>query len=123
MPSPLLRNPDSAQVAELYERYRSEPGGVAPDWQEFFRSLDAGAQGLLAALARGEDPSLAAQRASPAVRPPAAGDARSAALDSIRALALINAYRTRGHLEAKLDPFSTPRTMASTRRISTVRSS
>ena len=31
-------------------------------------------------------------------------EARAAAYDSIRAMALINAYRTRGHLEARLDP-------------------
>ena len=39
MASPLLRNPDSERIAELYARYRSEPGSVAPDWQEFFAAL------------------------------------------------------------------------------------
>ena len=43
MASPLLRNPDAERLAELYERYQSEPGSVEPDWQEFFGSLDRGA--------------------------------------------------------------------------------
>ena len=102
MASPLLRNPDAERLAELYERYQSEPGSVEPDWQEFFGSLDRGAQQLLEGLRGGTMPA-AGQPAPAAVATPV-GDARDAAHDSIRAMALINAYRTRGHLEADLDP-------------------
>ncbi|MEN8181109.1 MAG: 2-oxoglutarate dehydrogenase E1 component [Myxococcota bacterium] len=100
MASPMLVSPDARRVAQLYERYRSEPAAVEPAWQEFFRSLDEGARGLLDSLSRGGAPLPTA----PASEAPASGDTRAAALDSIRVLALIDAYRTRGHLEAKLDP-------------------
>ena len=99
MVSPLLRNPNSEDLAELYTRYRGEPGSVEPDWQEFFGSLDRGAQQLLAGVRGGSMPG-----AGPTTPAASASGARDAAYDSIRAMALINAYRTRGHLEANLDP-------------------
>ncbi len=99
MTSPMLTSPDAGRVAQLYERYRSDPGAVEPSWQEFFRSLDAGARALLEGFA-----GAGAPRAVEPIGRPVAGDARAAALDSIRVLRLIDAYRTRGHLEAKLDP-------------------
>jgi 2-oxoglutarate dehydrogenase E1 component len=101
MPNPLLTSPDALQLAQRYERYLREPSALAPEWQAFFGKLDAGARGLLDALRRGEEPERAPARPAPAVPET---DARSAARDSIRALALINAFRTRGHLEARLDP-------------------
>jgi 2-oxoglutarate dehydrogenase E1 component len=94
----MLTSPDAGRVAQLYDRYRSEPGAVEPAWQEFFRSLDAGAVALLEGVSGGPPQSPSA------TKPPPAGDARAAALDSIRVLRLIDAYRTTGHLEAKLDP-------------------
>ncbi len=99
MASPLLRNPDAGRLAELYARYQSEPGSVDAEWQQFFGSMDQGARSLLAGLRGGGG---STESASPSA--PASTDARAAAFDSIRAMALINAYRTRGHLEAKLDP-------------------
>jgi 2-oxoglutarate dehydrogenase E1 component len=95
----MLTSPDAGRVAQLYERYRSDPGALEPAWQDFFRRLDTGARALLEGFAGGGAP-----RAAGRTERPAGGDARAAALDSIRVLSLIDAYRTRGHLEAKLDP-------------------
>jgi 2-oxoglutarate dehydrogenase E1 component len=100
MASPLLRTPDAERLAELYERYSSEPGSVEPEWQAFFGSMDQGARALLSGL-RGGDSRPKAAGAPASAAPSGAHDA---AHDSIRAMALINAYRNRGHLEANLDP-------------------
>ncbi len=86
------------RVVELYRAWRARPDAVDASWRDFFGALDAGA---LAHLER-----LAGTASSEA---PAAGSAsstavRAAALDSIKAMALIDAYRTRGHLAARLDP-------------------
>jgi 2-oxoglutarate dehydrogenase E1 component len=87
-------------VAELYRGYLDEPGSVDPAWRALFQDLDDEARRWLEALNGVEAP--AAPR--PAVAPAFSADARSAALDSVRALMLIRAYRVRGHLEADLDP-------------------
>ncbi len=97
-------NPSAVAVAELYRGYLRDPDSVDPAWQKVFRDLDEGARQWL----ESQDGSAAAAGAdSAAVAAPAApvsGDARAAALDSIRALMLIRSYRVRGHLEANLDP-------------------
>ncbi|MBV9824675.1 MAG: 2-oxoglutarate dehydrogenase E1 component [Alphaproteobacteria bacterium] len=79
-------------IAELYSRYLDDPSSIDSSWQRFFGDL-------------GED-------AAP--RPNGVGsyDTASfqrAAIDSIRALNLIRAYRVRGHLEADLDPLGIER--------------
>jgi len=83
------------QVAGLYSRWRADPGSVEPAWADFFSALDPEAR---ASLERRET------AAGPAKAPAPSADAREAARDSIRAMALIDAYRTRGHLEVRLDP-------------------
>src|SRR5437868_2569904 len=84
------------RVVKLYRAWRSQPEAAPPSWREFFASLDDSARAHLEALA-GAPPRAAATSGPP--------DAlRSAALDSIKAMALIDAYRTRGHLAAYLDP-------------------
>ena len=87
--------PNVRAVAELYRGYLRDPGSVEPGWREVFRDLDDEARGWLESLNGARAPG-----AAPA--PPT--DARAAALDSVRALMLIRAYRVRGHLEADLDP-------------------
>jgi hypothetical protein len=52
-----------------------------------------------------------------------AADVHQATRDSVRALMLIRAYRMRGHFHAKLDPLGIRGPMASSRAISTARSS
>jgi len=87
------------EIVEQFRRFQSNAAAVDPAWQKLFRELDPDARALLASLASGA-PAAGAARANAAP----AGSAQQAAIDSIRAMALVNAYRTRGHLEANLDP-------------------
>ena len=87
--------PSRDDLAELYRKWRVEPGAVSPEWRDIFSRLDAGAQAWLEQTGR-----VAAMRA-PSTAPP---DGEQFARDSMAATALIRAYRFRGHLEADLDP-------------------
>jgi len=114
----------NAQFLEaLYAQYLANPGSVAPDWRAYFSSL--GEQGLTPTqLGRGpawrRDQKIARPKdditgalsgeAAPAKSEAApakaedTGNTRAVAQDSIRAVQMVGAYRTIGHLEADLDP-------------------
>jgi len=120
-----------AFVETLYRRYKADPTGIEPQWQQFFEGLETTASGPswanprwpLAdtdALTAGLDPTQmepapkpAKGGAAPAAKPagPAASEAdiARAAGDSIRAMLLIRTYRVRGHLAATLDPLGLAR--------------
>jgi len=109
-----LTGANAGFIAELYARFRADPGSVDESWRGFFAELGEDEAVILAEL-RGPSWSPAAPHilgnghAAPAAgasqRPEADQDTlRQAAMDSIRALNLIRAYRVRGHLEADLDP-------------------
>ncbi len=114
-----------AYVEQLYDRYRANPASVDASWARYFGSVDAAvASGGPSWQRRNwpiepEDANLAsldptkmtidppppkAGADTSAPKPQATGDARLAALDSIRAMMLIRLYRVRGHLSAQLDP-------------------
>ena len=125
---------NAAYVEQLQERYRADPASVDPEWRAFFESLndDPGAvehsaqgpawkaprwpiaaNGELVSALDGNWPQvekaiagkLAVRgRAAPDAEPASADDVQRATRDSVRALMMIRAYRTRGHLHAKLDP-------------------
>ncbi len=119
-------------IDALYARYDSDPHAVDAQWQAFFASLrendrdiarnargpswqrqdwPPAAQGEFVAALDGNWPALeqslrdklraGAQARSAEV---SARAVQQAARDSVRAIALILAYRTRGHLHANLDP-------------------
>src|SRR5512139_1023225 len=105
-----LEGSNATYLAELHARYQEQPHSLDPEWREFFASLDDDPDDVLAE-ARG--PSWAPSNGAalvPAALPQLpvglAGEqaAVSAARDSINLRLLIRAYRTRGHLVAKLDP-------------------
>jgi 2-oxoglutarate dehydrogenase E1 component len=117
-------------IAELYERYLENPASVDPSWASFFAGMADDARGVSKDLsgpswtkarsqvigvveptlppAKGAKPTNGAANgaAAPAAGPASLNDpgVRAAAKDTFRALLLIRAYRTRGHLEADLDP-------------------
>ncbi|MBC6983808.1 2-oxoglutarate dehydrogenase E1 component [Caulobacter sp. 17J80-11] len=123
---------NAAYIEDLHEQWAKDPGSVAPAWRAFFdqlrdnpeavkQSAAAGAWGREVAIARTETlsaldglwPAVEAKAAKgiaekkPAgVAAASAGDVQAAARDSVRALMLIRAFRTRGHFAAQLDPLN-----------------
>jgi 2-oxoglutarate dehydrogenase E1 component len=105
-------------IAELYARYLDNPGSVDASWQAVFGELTE-TNGVAV-----DQPSWAKDRTriigvpDPEAAKPAKGAAKAgsaaaglseaevkaAALDSVRALMIIRAYRARGHLVSNLDP-------------------
>ena len=114
-------------IAELYGRYLEDPQSVDPSWIPLFEELKRGdgttaqeelngpswARSRPSVIATNGHATAANGNAVGAVSTvPGAGGAeatRAAALDSIRALMLIRAYRVRGHLNANLDPLGLQR--------------
>jgi len=113
-----LQGTNAAFIESLYAQYQENPDAVDPTWRTYFAGL--GEQGLGATqLGRGPawhrdaKPELAGGELVGALTgqwPQKAGaqsgDSRAAALDSIRAIQMVRAYRVIGHLEANLDPLN-----------------
>ena len=113
--SSFLYSANADFIAELYQRYAGNPASVDASWRDFFGGLNDDAKAALIeargaswspahaekviANDRGEKPAAKAADGKN-VAPPS----ESALLDSLRAMALIRAYRSRGHLAANLDP-------------------
>jgi len=96
----------------LYEQYLRDPESVDPEWRALFEdgarglpplTLDEAARALVAAPeatgAPGQ-PAAARQAGGPAAAGAAAADALAVAL----AMSVVKAFRTHGHLGARLDP-------------------
>ncbi len=125
---------NAAYMEQLQERYREDPSSVDPQWQAFFADLnDEGqaveqtaqgpswkashwpiaANGELVSALDGDWPAVKAialkvaeetTKDARATEVPSPEAVSRATRDSVRALMMIRAYRTRGHLHAKLDP-------------------
>ena len=107
-------------IEALYAQYLKDPGSVDPTWRAFFSTLGEEAASALDDLERRAHaelrteeigagaingrPSAVAPSAPAPIPAPSEQEMRAAALDSVRALMLIRAYRVRGHLIANLDP-------------------
>ncbi len=110
----VLNGANAPYMADMYARWVSNPSSVDSSFGELFSLLNDEARGVL------EDASGASWaprrfeigEPEPVKTAPKGGvsggaspeQVRAAALDSLRALMLIRAYRVRGHLEAQLDP-------------------
>ncbi len=119
-----LTGQNAAFIAELYARYLDDPQSVDASWRGFFAELGEEPKAFLRdregpgwgdkrgrIIDHGNGaavPSLAAANGHPALAE-LPQDVRQATLDSIRAMALIRAYRVRGHLIADLDPLGIER--------------
>lgn len=108
---------NSEYMAHLYSSYLKNPASVDPSWKDFFKGLNDREVGVLRELhgaswtpaenrrdQNGFDTPAPANKNANTHGEAVTGDARQAALDSIRALQLIRAYRARGHLLSNLDP-------------------
>lgn len=116
-------------IADLYARYKSDPAKVDESWSSFFNDMGDETRALLNEIAGAswepDADKINAVLSTPAnvdevavirksgdgkdIKPAGKGafntqDVRAAALDSVRLLFLIRAYRTRGHLLSELDP-------------------
>src|SRR5215210_6553787 len=95
-------------IAQLYGRFLDDPGAIDASWRRFFSDIGDDAAAFEAERAGppwGRPASRAVGNGAAAQSAPVHADAfQRAAIDSIRALQLIRAYRVRGHLEADLDP-------------------
>ena len=127
-----LSGTNAAFIEQLYAQYLANPDSVDPSWRAYF--ADLGERGLTPTqLGRGPAwrrdakpvlprdevtaalsgqpaaPSHQQRRAAPATQE--LGSNTADALESIRAVQMIRAWRMMGHLEADLDPLAiTPRT-------------
>ena len=101
---------NSGFIAELYERYAADPASVDASWRDFFSDLADPPDQVRREIdgpGWGETrPHMIGNGALPTNghAAPLAPNSSQAALDSIRAVALIRGYRVRGHLIADLDP-------------------
>lgn len=111
-----LTGANSEYIAHLYSSYLKNPGSVDASWKDFFKTLNDREVNVLRELHGASwtpsenrrdqngfvvEPANSNSNTHGASTPP---DVRQAALDSIRALQLIRAYRARGHLISDLDP-------------------
>ncbi len=125
MDTTFLSGANAVFLSELYDQYLNNPASVDPSWAAFFRDLGDDRAELIADLHGASwgntpsgvigvpDPDAAApakgkdKGSRPAAAPSGAVDQAAVmkqAEDSIKALALVRAYRTRGHQLANLDP-------------------
>jgi 2-oxoglutarate dehydrogenase E1 component len=103
-----LNGANAPYLEQLYARYQRDPKSVDAEWQAFFASLNDDLDDVLAE-ARGPSwkPSDGVSGAAIEQGQPGtitAEQAVAVARESLNARLLIRAYRTRGHLVAKLDP-------------------
>jgi 2-oxoglutarate dehydrogenase E1 component len=100
-----LQGENATYLAELYARYQDDPFSVDPEWQSFFASLEDSPEDVFAdsrgpSWARGNGAAVAPAAEGRSSEPQGLALAR----DTLGLRMLIRAYRTRGHLAAKLDP-------------------
>ncbi|HXQ51308.1 MAG TPA: 2-oxoglutarate dehydrogenase E1 component [Stellaceae bacterium] len=107
-----LTGANAGFIAELHVRYLADPNSVDASWRGFFAALADPPESVTREIA-GPGWGEARPRiignghlAAPAIELPKTlpPDLHRAALDSIRAVALIRGFRVRGHLIANLDP-------------------
>ena len=124
-----LNGANAAFIADAYARWANNPNSVDASFAELFAAMDDEARGVLedasgaswaprhfdVAEPEPAKPAAKGGKPAPAAAPGATPEqVRATALDSLRALMLIRAYRVRGHLEAALDPLglTVPKTHA-----------
>ena len=101
-------------ISQLYAKWVNDPSSVDPDFAALFAALNDEAKSVLsdavgASWAPNPDifePAAVADAPKSSIPTEVSVERRAATLDAIRALALIRAYRVRGHLEAQLDPLN-----------------
>lgn len=103
--SPLFGG-NAAFIEDLYERYLQDPESISENWRNYFRSLQDQGDARVRDIAHGPIRDSFANYARQAPKVAARGEILSpeAAEKQASVLRIINAYRTRGHQAADLDP-------------------
>ena len=93
-------------LESLCQRYHDDPSALAPEWRMIFDRILVDAEPLRRATWARPLAHICenAPEASPAPAGGRSDSGHAAALDSVRAIMMIRAYRVRGHLNANLDP-------------------
>ena len=106
-----LSGGNAAFVEDLYEAFLRDAGSVAPEWRTYFESFkgrEAGDTPHSDAIARIEQAQKINGHAVAALAAPPVGDVHAQKQAGV--LKLVTAYRSRGHLAAKLDPLALEQT-------------
>ncbi len=131
--SSFLYGGNASYIEDLYTRFKSDPKSVDPTWASYFGRLEDSAadarknadgpswarsdwpqpiNGELVSALDGNwgdlvvktNAALGKKAAAEGAPAPSPADVHQSARDSIRAIMMIRAYRSRGHLHADLDP-------------------
>src|SRR5687768_4951834 len=94
-------------VEDLHAQYRQSPQSVPEEWRAFFQSLDTTPAPTPTTPTNGTNAAARARTNGAAVTAHRDETLLSAAALSGRVYQLVNAYRVRGHLFAKIDPLGT----------------
>jgi len=101
-----LSGGNAAFIEDLYDRYLRDPASIAPEWKQYFdtfKGREAGDRPHDEAVVRIEQ----AQKIHPRAAMLAAGTLSDAVSQKQTGVSrLVAAYRSRGHLAAKLDPLN-----------------
>ena len=115
----LLSGANATFIAEMNKAWRDNPSSVDPHWAAYFEQLGKAAdfgvdieagpswgrpQSRVVGAVDADSSIKAVAQAHKSGRNINAADMRAATLDSLRAVMLIRAYRSNGHLLATLDP-------------------
>ena len=95
---------NAAFIEDLYERYLADAQAVGPDWRRYFDALKGRAAGDVAHSAAIERIQQAQRLNGHAQGRASASGADAPSQKQAGVLKLVTAYRSRGHLAARLDP-------------------
>ena len=98
-----LNKSNSAFIEEMYIKYIEKDPNLPKSWREYFKDLNDDIESIIKEV---EGPSWAQRKKVnlDKITNELAGQNQSSITESIKAIALIRAYRIRGHLIANLDP-------------------
>ena len=98
-----LNKSNSAFIEEMYIKYIEKDPNLPESWREYFKDLNDDIESIIKEV---EGPSWAQRKKVNLDKTTneLVGQNQSSITESIKAIALIRAYRIRGHLIANLDP-------------------
>jgi 2-oxoglutarate dehydrogenase E1 component len=105
IPASLLSGDNAAFLDEQYLRWLAEPSAVDPSLRALFESV--GRPGPVGAALPGTGPTVKPRSVfggAPVAAPPSGAVDAAAVRRQSRVVLMINAFRVRGHLDAKIDP-------------------